>query len=96
MRRNKTISIREALQDLIREYNLEPKLKEVSTIKIWDSITGKAIAQRTKRIYIKDGVLHLYLTSAVVKNELMMLRESLRSQINKKAGEEVVREIIIH
>lgn len=96
MRRNKTISIKEALEDLIREYNLEPKLKEASTIKIWDGITGKAIAQRTKRIYIKDGVLHIYLTSSVVKNELMMLRESLRSQINNKAGEEVVRDIIIH
>jgi hypothetical protein len=41
-------------------------------------------------------VLHIYLTSAVVKNELMMLRDSLRSQINSKAGEEVVREIVIH
>jgi hypothetical protein len=26
----------------------------------------------------------------------MMLRESLRSQINSEAGEEVVREIMIH
>jgi predicted nucleic acid-binding Zn ribbon protein len=96
MRRNKTITIKEALEDLIREYHLEPKLKEASTIKIWDGITGKAIAQRTKRIYIREGVLHIYLTSSVVKNELTMLRESLRSQINSKAGEEVVREIIIH
>jgi predicted nucleic acid-binding Zn ribbon protein len=96
MRRNKTISIKEALEDLIREYHLQPKLREASIIKIWDGITGKAITARTKRIYIKDGVLHIYLTSAVVKNELMMLRESLRSQINSKAGEEVVREIMIH
>ncbi|MGB8359074.1 MAG: DUF721 domain-containing protein [Bacteroidales bacterium] len=96
MRRNKTITIKEALEDLIREYKLEPKLKEASTLKIWDGITGKAIAQRTKRIFIREGVLHIYLTSSVVKNELTMLRESLRSQINNKAGEEVVREIIIH
>ena len=96
MRRNKTITIKEALEDLIREYHLEPKLKEASIIKIWDQIAGKAITARTKRIFIKDGVLHIYVTSAVVKNELMMLRESLRSQINSKAGEEVVREIMIH
>ena len=61
MRRNKTITIKEALEDLIREYNLEPKLKEASTLKIWDGITGKAIAQRTKRIFIREGVLHIYL-----------------------------------
>jgi predicted nucleic acid-binding Zn ribbon protein len=96
MRRNKTISLKEALEDLIREYHLGPRLKEASVIKIWEGVTGKAIAARTKRIFIKEGVLHIYLTSAVVKNELMMLRETLRSQINSKAGEEVVREIMIH
>jgi len=96
MRRNKTITLKEALEDLIREYHLEPKLREASVIKIWESVTGKAITARTKRVYIKDGALHIYLTSAVVKNELMMLRESLRNQINTTAGGEVIREIMIH
>ncbi len=96
MRRNKTITIGEALADLIREYKLGPGLKEASVINIWEGLTGKVIAARTKKIYIRDGILHIYLTSPVVRNELMMLRESLRSQVNSKAGEEVVREIVIH
>jgi predicted nucleic acid-binding Zn ribbon protein len=96
MRRNKTITLKEALQDLIKEYRLAPKLREASVISLWESITGKAISARTKKIYIRDGILHIYLTSAVVKNELMMLRESLRDQINSKAGEEVVNQIVIH
>jgi len=96
MRRNKTITLKEALDDLIREYHLEPKLKEASVIKIWEDVTGKAITTRTKRVFVKEGVLHIYLSSAVVKNELMMLRESLRSRINSKAGEEVIRDIMIH
>ena len=96
MRRNRTITLKEALEELIKEYRLAPKLKEASVINIWESVTGKAIAVRTKKIYISDGVLHIYLSSAVVKNELMMLRESLRQQINTKAGEEVVMQIVIH
>jgi predicted nucleic acid-binding Zn ribbon protein len=96
MRRNKTITIGEALADLIREYKLAPRLKEASVINIWEGLTGKVIAARTKKIYIRDGILHIYLNSPVVRNELMMLRESLRSQVNSKAGEEVVREIVIH
>ncbi|MFZ2287085.1 MAG: DUF721 domain-containing protein [Bacteroidales bacterium] len=96
MRRNKTITIGEALADLIREYRLAPGLKEARVINIWEGLTGKVIAARTKKIYIRDGVMHIYLTSPVVRNELMMLRESLRSQVNSKAGEEVVREIVIH
>jgi predicted nucleic acid-binding Zn ribbon protein len=96
LRRNKTITLKEALDDLIREYKLAPKLKEASALNIWEGITGKAITSRTKKIYLKEGVLHLYLTSAVATNELMMLRESLRSQVNSKAGEEVIKEIVIH
>jgi len=96
VRRNKTISLKEALEDLISEYHLAPKLKEASAINIWQGITGKAITSRTKKIYIKDGVLHIYLTSSVVRNELMMLRETLRSQVNLKAGEEIIKEIAVH
>lgn len=96
MRRNKTITIGEALADLIREYKLAPGLKEASVINIWEGLTGKVIATRTKKIYIKDGIMHIYLTSPVVKNELMMLRESLRTQLNSRAGEEIIREIVIH
>ena len=65
-------------------------------LNIWEDIAGKVITARTKRIYLKDGVLHIYLTSSVLRNELMMLRDSLKSRINSRAGEEVVREIVLH
>ena len=96
MRRNKTLTLREVLNDLIAEYRIGPRLREASVINLWSEVTGKAIASRTSKIYIRDGVLHVYLTSSVVKNELMMLREALRQRLNKDAGEEVVREIVIH
>lgn len=96
MRRNKTLTLREVLNDLISEYRIGPKLREASVINLWGEVTGKAISSRTSKIYIRDGVLHVYLTSSVVKNELMMLREALRQRLNKDAGEEVVREIVLH
>jgi predicted nucleic acid-binding Zn ribbon protein len=96
MRRNKTITLGEALQDLIREYRLGPGLKEATVINIWESIAGKVITARTKKTYVKNGVLHIHLTSSVVKNELMMLRDAMKTQINSRAGEEVIRDIVLH
>jgi len=96
MRRNKTITPGEALGELIKEYRLEKGLKDAAVLNIWEEIAGKVITARTKRIYLKDGVLHIYLTSSVLRNELMMLRDSLKSRINSRAGEEVVREIVLH
>ncbi len=95
MRRSKTISIAEAINDYIKEMNLGTKLGEVAVINSWEEIVGKAISSRTTRIFIKDGVLHVHLSSSVVRNELLMLRESLRERLNKKAGSEVIKDIVL-
>lgn len=95
MRRSKTISLAEALQDYIKEMNLEGKLNEVHLIGSWEEIVGKAIASRTSKIYIKDHVLYVHLTSSVVRNELLMLKQTLKEKLNEKAGLEVIKDIVL-
>jgi predicted nucleic acid-binding Zn ribbon protein len=95
MRRSKTISLAEAIKDYIREMNLGGKLDEVGVINSWEEIVGKAISSRTSKIYIKDHILYVYLTSSVVRNELLMLREELKEKINQKAGSEVIKELVL-
>jgi predicted nucleic acid-binding Zn ribbon protein len=95
VRRSKTISLAEAMQDYIKEMNLGDKLREVSLIESWETMVGKAIASRTSRVYIKDSVLYVHLTSSIVRNELSMLREALKEKLNTQAGGEVIREIVL-
>lgn len=95
MRRSKTISLAEAVNDYIREMNLGGKLSEVGVINSWEEIVGKAISSRTSNIYIKDHILYVHLNSSVVRNELLMLREVLREKINQKAGSEVIKDIVL-
>jgi predicted nucleic acid-binding Zn ribbon protein len=95
MRRSKTISLAEALDDYIREMNLGGKLSEVGIIGSWEEIVGKAIGSRTTKIYIKDHVLYVHLNSSVVRNELLMHREVIKEKLNKKAGKEVVKDIVL-
>ncbi|MBP7731709.1 MAG: DUF721 domain-containing protein [Bacteroidales bacterium] len=95
MRRSKTISIAEAINDYISEMKIGSKLKEIEIIDSWEKIAGKAIASRTSKVSIKDGVLTVYIKSSVVKNELMMMREALREKINKEGGSEIIKEIIL-
>jgi predicted nucleic acid-binding Zn ribbon protein len=95
MRRSKTISLAEAVQDFIREMNLEGKLNEVHLINSWEETVGKAISSRTSKIYIKDQVLYVHLNSSVVRNELLMLRQTLKEKLNEKAGAEVIKDIVL-
>lgn len=95
MRRSKTISLAEAIRDYVDEMKIGPKLREVSIIDSWEKIAGKAIASRTAGVSIKEGVLIVRLKSSVVKNELMMIREALKEKINREAGSEVIKEIVL-
>ncbi len=95
MRRSKTITLAEALKDYIKEMNFEGKLNEAGLINSWEEVVGKAISSRTSRIFIKDKVLHVHLSSSVVRNELLMLRQALKEKLNEKAGTEVIRDIVL-
>lgn len=81
--------------DYIAAMKIEGKLKEVSVVESWSEMVGKAIASKTSSVYFRNGKLHVHLKSSVVRNELLMVRESLRQRINEKAGGEVVKEIVI-
>jgi len=95
MRRSKTISLAEAVNDYIKEMNLGGKLNEIAVINSWEEIVGKAISSRTTKIFIKDHILYVHLNSSVVRNELLMLREVLREKLNKNAGSEVIIDIVL-
>lgn len=95
MRRSKTISLAEAINDFIREMNLGEKLSETGVINSWEETVGKAISSHTTKIYIKDHVLYVHLNSSVVRNELLMLREALREKLNQKAGAEIIKDIVL-
>ena len=95
MRRKKTLLLSQVLKEYRSQMNIDTRLKEVSLVNSWEEIAGRAIAKRTTKVYIKSGKLFIYLSSPVVRNELMMVRESLRQRLNEEAGEELVKEIIL-
>ena len=94
MRRNKTITLAEAINDFVNKMGLNEKLDETSLISSWEEVVGRAISIRTSKIYIKDHILHVHLNSSVVRNELQMLKESLKNKLNEKAGKLIIRDIV--
>jgi len=94
MRRSNTQSLAEALRDYISEMKMERKLKEVDVVQSWESLLGKTIARYTRNIYLSRGILFVEITSPVVKNELVMMREEIRLRMNKQAGEEMISKIV--
>ena len=88
-----------AIGDLIRQYlryeSLETPLNQQRLIDAWPKILGPAIASYTKELYIKNQTLYVHLTSAVLRQELMMGREMLVRNLNQYVGATVITNIVI-
>lgn len=95
MERGKVQNVDEILNALFDQYGLSGRMKEMRIINGWKGIVGNTIAEATKRIDICNKVLFLKIDSPALRNELMMIRNNLKDVINKRAGEEIINDIII-
>ncbi|RZK29177.1 MAG: DUF721 domain-containing protein [Hymenobacter sp.] len=88
------IPLKEGLEALVRVYRLGGKLSEVSLVASWERVMGKAVALKTKEVYISKGKLFVRLTSAPLKHELVMAKTRVLDLLNTEAGKQVVSEVI--
>jgi len=95
MRKSQTQKISDVISECLRELNIDRKLKEVNLVSQWEELMGKTVASRTDRIYVRNGVLYLHVTSAILKNELIMMRNQIISRLNETAGERLIESIMI-
>lgn len=95
MRKSNTQRISDVISECLRELNIDRKLKEVNIVSRWEDLMGKTIASRTDSIYIKNGVLYIHVSSAILKNELVMMRNLIIKRINESAGEKLVDRVVI-
>jgi hypothetical protein len=63
---------------------------------IWKNHMGPTIAGYTSKLYFKDGLLKIYLTSAPLKKELLMGKDKIINIINSEAGEDLVTYVEIY
>lgn len=94
MSRTNDKTMKEALEQMLKVYRLKGKYDETFAVSSWEEVVGKAVANRTKEIFIKDKKLFLRLESAVIKNQLVMMRSQIIDNLNEKAGAKVVEEIV--
>ena len=69
-------------------------LDEVSIIKGWEKVVGPFIAQYTKDLYIKEGVLFVTLTSDSLRTELSYSKTTLMKNLNNLVGYDLLTDIV--
>ncbi len=79
----------------LREMGLETPLNEHRLIQAWDKVLGTAVSRYTKELRIYNQVLFVTITSAALRNELMMRRTELVARLNAEAGAQVITQIVL-
>jgi predicted nucleic acid-binding Zn ribbon protein len=95
MRKSNTQPIVDVIREYLKEMNIDQKLKEVGIVSQWEKLMGKTVAVRTSQIYIRNHILYIHVTSSVLKNELLMMRQAIIDKINEEAGEKLVEQMVI-
>lgn len=94
MRRTNAKPLKELIDKYLKHLKIDKKLNEVKIIKIWNETVGKGITKSTRQIYIRDGVLYVYLNSAIIRQELSMVKEALVRTLNQRAENEIIKDIV--
>ena len=81
------------IQQYLRQESLESPLNEQRLLDAWPQVLGPA-ASYTSNLYIRNQTLYVHLTSAALRQELMMGRELLVRTLNQRVGATVITNII--
>lgn len=96
MERTNPEPIGSLVERLIKDYHLDKPLASNKACWLWGEIVGPGINRATTRRYVREGVLHVWIDSAPLKNELTFHRTNIMDAINKELGDFPITEIRIH
>ena len=71
------------------------KMMEARIQRLWGELFGPSIAQFTTNTYVKNRVLHVFMSSSVARNEMASMRKRLVTALNKHAGGDVIDDVVI-
>lgn len=95
MSKKEDLNMKLAIDKWLDALRLRRKFSESSIVSAWPEIMGPSIANRTQSIYISNKKLFVKVESAVVKNELALMRKQIIGRVNEHVGQVVVEELIL-
>lgn len=87
-------TVKDAISQLLKSYQLQSRFNETYLEAFWGKMMGPMIASRTNRLYVREGVLYVEITSAPLRNELVNAKQKMIQLINKDIGSEVIHDIV--
>ena len=72
----------EVIKEFLRSCHLTPKINTECIFSAWRETSGAA--PYTSRLFYRDGILYVTLTSSVVRSQLQFCKEDILQRINER------------
>lgn len=93
-RKNDAQPLKDALQDMFKSMRMENRYKFALVVELWGKVMGQSVSSRTNRIFVKNNKLFVELSSAPLKNDLILSQSIILKRINEHLGENFLKEIV--
>ena len=94
MKTQEPLSIKVIIAQFIDVNDMGQKLDETQLIRLWPKIAGETVNAYTQSLQVRNRTLLVHLSSAVLRNELMMLRNELLRRYTEEFGHPVIDNIV--
>jgi hypothetical protein len=95
MRTNNQQSIKEVIEQFLKESKLDSGIAVTQLYSVWESIVGFDLSKQTTKLEIKNSRLMVHLESSVARSEMHFLRASIIEKVNAYFAKTVVESIIL-
>jgi hypothetical protein len=92
-RLNDDYTLSQVMQEFLKENKLDKGILELKIKEAWEEVMGNGIKNYTKEVIVKNNKVSVYLTSAVVREELSLGKSKIISMLNEHMKSEIIKEI---
>ncbi|MEM9856395.1 MAG: DUF721 domain-containing protein [Bacteroidota bacterium] len=87
-------TVGEALNEMMRTYQLKPRFDELQLVAKWSELMGKTISSKTGKVFVRNEILMVEINSAPLKHELTMSKSKVMERIESEFGTSIIKDII--
>ena len=95
MRNKNSVTIKQALDSMVADLKLKPKLDETRIKDAWLRVMGKTVAKYTSKISLHQGKLYVQVSSPALKNELTYSKDKIIEVFNRELDDNVIKEVVV-
>ncbi|MFI3327622.1 MAG: DUF721 domain-containing protein [Rikenellaceae bacterium] len=87
--------IGKALDEFFSKPYVAGKVAEGRIVETWRAVVGDYVADMTDEIRLENHILHVKISSSLVRNEIFYQREALKDRINEYSKVRIVNAVIV-